>query len=279
MKSETFHDRKKPGFVGAFTLIELLVVIAIIAILAAMLLPALSRAKSKAQGTKCMNNERQLGLAWIMYATDNNDRLVLNPGDGADQGNWPVPPNAPNAWVAGNMGSAADMLNTAKIKNELLFPFASSLEVFKCPGNQKNMVRGISMNCYVGWGSRATQSGGSFETYTKTVQVKFPTSIFVLIDEDDSTINDGFFGNVANSTLANIVALNDSPATYHGGSSGMSFADGHAELHKWKGFNPALAIRAHNAIGGGGLTLTDQNSLNDLRYLLQISTRPVSGNW
>jgi prepilin-type N-terminal cleavage/methylation domain-containing protein/prepilin-type processing-associated H-X9-DG protein len=279
MKIETIPDLKRERVVGAFTLIELLVVIAIIAILAAMLLPALSRAKVKAQGAKCMNNERQLGIAWIMYASDSSDTVVLNPGDGANQGNWPVPPNMPNAWVAGNMGSAADMINTAKIRNELLFPVVNSLEVFKCPGNQKNMVRGISMNCYVGWTSRATQSGASFETYTKSPQIKYPSSVFVLIDEDDSTINDGFFANVATPSLASTVALNDSPATYHGGSSGMSFADGHAELHRWKGFNPAEAIQAHNAIGSGGLTLSDSASLGDLRYLMQISTRPVSGSW
>lgn len=263
----------------AFTLIELLVVIAIIAILAAMLLPALSKAKLKAIGIRCMNNSRQLGLASIMYAGDNTEYIILNPGDGANQGNWPVPPNQPNAWVAGDMGSAIDRMSTAKIQNELLFPYAKSLDTFKCPGNKKEMVRGVSMNCYVGWSSRASQAGGTFETYRKTTEIKDATTLFIFIDEDDSTINDGFFGNVARTPLSTAVSLNDSPATYHSGASGISFADGHAELHKWKGFNAAQALQAHAAIGSGGLTLTDTASLNDLRYLLQISTRPASGSW
>ena len=262
-----------------FTLIELLVVIAIIAILAALLLPALARAKVKAQGIQCMGNSRQFALAWTIYSTENNSALVLNPGDGANQGNWPVPPNAPNAWVAGDMQSPADAINAGKIQNELLFPYVKSLGVFKCPGNQLNMVRGISMNCYVGWNSRAIQSGGTFQTYMKTSQIMHPESLLICIDEDQNTINDGFFANVAVASLANSVQLNDSPATYHGGSSGISFADGHAELHKWKGFNSAEAIRAHALLGSGGLTLTDQASLNDLHYLLQISTTPASGSW
>ncbi len=274
----SFRLFNKKCFRG-FTLIELLVVIAIIAILAALLLPALARAKAKAQGIQCMSNSRQFAMAWTIYANDYNNRVVLNPGDGANQGNWPVPPNPANAWVAGNMQSAADAINAAKIQNELLFPFVKTLGLFKCPGNQLNMVRGISMNCYVGWTSRATQSGGTFQTYMKTSQILHPESLFICIDEDQNTINDGFFANVAVSPLANALQLNDTPATYHGGSSGISFADGHAELHKWMGFNSAKAIKAASLLGSGGLPLTDQASLNDLHYLLQISTTPASGGW
>ncbi|HEY1790518.1 MAG TPA: prepilin-type N-terminal cleavage/methylation domain-containing protein [Verrucomicrobiae bacterium] len=263
----------------AFTLIELLVVIAIIAILAAILLPVLSKARIRAQGTECMNNERQLGVAELIYTDENNNAIVLNPGDGANQGNWPAPPNLPNAWVAGSMTSLADRLNNAKIENELLFPYAKSLGLFKCPGNQKNMVRGISMNCYVGWNSRAAQSGGNFQVYMKNSQMRYPSEIFLFIDEDDNTINDGFFANTATTPLASSVKLNDTPATYHGGSSGLSFADGHAALHKWGGFNSIKAIQAAADLGSGGLTLTDTASLNDLHYLLQISTIPSSGSW
>jgi prepilin-type N-terminal cleavage/methylation domain-containing protein/prepilin-type processing-associated H-X9-DG protein len=273
------HPHHASRHSDGFTLIELLVVIAIIAILAALLLPALTKAKAKAQGIQCMSNSRQFAVAWTIYANDYNNQLVLNPGDGANQGNWPVPPNAPNAWVAGDMQSPADAINTAKIQNELLFPFVKSLGLFKCPGNQLNMVRGISMNCYVGWTSRASQAGGTFQTCLKSSQIMHPESVFVCIDEDQNTINDGFFANVAVVPLASAVKLNDSPATYHGGSSGISFADGHAELHKWKGFSSAEAIKAEAQLGGGGLTLTDQANLNDLHYLLQISTTPASGGW
>jgi prepilin-type processing-associated H-X9-DG protein len=179
------------------------------------------------------------------------------------------------------MQSAADALNTAKIQNELLFPYAKSLELYKCPGNEKNMVRGISMNCYVGWNaaSRISQGGGTFETYMKINLITHPDSIFITIDEDQNTINDGYFANVAAPLLANVTKLNDCPATYHGGASGMSFSDGHAELHKWRGLNSPKAIQAAADLGAGGLTLTDNDSLGDLHYLLQISTRPVGGGW
>jgi prepilin-type N-terminal cleavage/methylation domain-containing protein/prepilin-type processing-associated H-X9-DG protein len=280
MIAKPFQNLRKNRRHCAFTLIELLVVIAIIAILAALLLPALSRAKAKAKGIQCMNNSRQFALSWIMYAGDNNDLLVPNPGDGVAP-KWPVPPNAPDAWVAGNMGNASDRLNTAKIQNELLFPYAKSLGVYKCPGNVKDMIRGISMNCYAGWNSasRASQSGGAFETYTKNSQIRHSDALFVTIDEDDNTINDGYFANTATPVLADAVKLNDSPATYHAGASGISFADGHAELHKWRGFNSSKAIQAAADLGAGGLTLTDQASLDDLHYLLQISTRPAGGSW
>jgi len=262
----------------AFTLIELLIVITIVSLVTAMLLPALSKAKLKAQGIKCMNNERQLALGWIMYASDYQEVLVRNPGDGVSA-TWPISPLVPNrppdAWVAGNMGTALDQNDSQKIQYELLFDFVKSLDLFKCPGMPKPYVRGVSMNCFVGWSDSSRNVNGTFQSFLKTSQIKHPDSTFVTIDEDQNSINDAYFANVPVMPLGNAVVIHDAPATYHGGGSGISFADGHGEIHKWKGFN--FSVTPANPIAG--ITLPDQASQNDLRYLLQISTAPTTGGW
>lgn len=263
---------------GAFTLIELLVVIAIIAILAALLLPALSRAKLKAQGIQCMNNERQLEISWALYASDNQDNLVPNPGD-AGSVTWPVAPIIPsraaNAWVAGNMQNKSDETNLLQIQYEMLYPTAKSIGLFKCPGMPKPYVRGVSMNCFVGWNDPTRNQNGAFQSYMKMPQITHPSSIFVTIDEDQGSINDGYFADVPAYPIASANTLHDAPATYHGGSSGISFADGHAEMHKWRGFN--YSAKPPNPVPG--VVLTDPNALNDLQYLLEIMTLPASGSW
>jgi prepilin-type N-terminal cleavage/methylation domain-containing protein/prepilin-type processing-associated H-X9-DG protein len=247
---------------NGFTLIELLVVIAIIAILAGLLLPALARARQKAQAIQCVNSGKQFMLACTMYAQDNLDKLVPNPDGFAATTN--------TAWCTGDMSIAAQATDPKYVSCALLFPYTKALGLYKCPGNLKNMIRGVSMNKYMG--NAAREAG--VRCFPKSSAINKPANFFVTIDEDDSTINDAMFREDVpqSGSLAGSLFISDWPATYHGGSGGISFADGHVEMHKWKslgkpptGYNP-----------GSGTTLSGAKAL-DVAYLMQISSEPVTG--
>ena len=232
MKTKLQQNQKE-----GFTLIELLVVIAIIAILAGMILPALSKAKAKTQGISCMNNHKQLTMAWRLYADDNSDNVCF-------------------AYASNEQANPANYEITNNITRSPLYQYAKAPAIWRCPADKstvlvssgrqsgsKNRVRSMSMNTFVGGQTDDyvnADSGwnvGQVKLYSKTSSMRRPSSTWVILDEREDSINDSVFivgmDSIADPNYTSFTIV-DFPAGYHGNAGGFSFADGHSEIKKWK---------------------------------------------
>jgi len=278
---------------SAFTLIELLVVIAIIAILAAMLLPALSKAKLKAQQTACVSNQKQMMYAWIMFADDNNDQLVVNANNVAQN--------------AGAVGWVDDIMqwdslaspwtpnyDTSLLVNALLAPYCGkAVAIYHCPGDVYNAakgprVRSLSMNSQMGsavvaaisgQGTVVNQYGGAgsnWKIYNKQsdITAPSPSGAWVFIDEHPDSINDGLFrvnlqGAAADYT-GGTLQWSDYPANNHGGNGVLAYADGHVAAHKWT--DPG--ILNNPVVHNKNTSLMASAPYTDLIWLRQATSTP-----
>jgi len=245
----------EPGF----TLIEILVVIAIIAILAALLLPALSASKAKAHTAGCLNNLKQLAIGVQMYTADNDGRLPSNVPEGGL--------GSVDSWVKGNMKVAQDSTNQVLIRQSKLFPYVSQVASYRCPADPSRTggvprVRSYSMN---GWmGSRyldTAQGPYSFRTFVRESELitAGPSLLFVLIDEHEASIDDGWF----QVTMDDTRPFASAPATRHQRAYGVNFADSHVELRKLRDPNSS-------SLGFAGVQFSPKNS--DWMWLKQVTT-------
>jgi prepilin-type N-terminal cleavage/methylation domain-containing protein/prepilin-type processing-associated H-X9-DG protein len=275
---------------AGFTLIELLVVIAIIAILAAILLPVLGRAKERARRIACLANQRQLDYAWQIYADENNGTLVVNANNVAQAGgvvgwvndtmSWDFPPTQTNA-----QNYAINLL----VNNALLAPYTKSPYIYHDPSDTYNAakgprVRSYSMNSQMGGAIVATFSqqgivvnqwgpGENWTIFNKQTDIRWPgpADAWVFIDEHPDSINDGLFRvNMQNSdqTPGGVGLWPDYPANNHAGSGVLAFADGHAETHKWT--DPSLV--PNPVVHHKNASLTATAPYSDLIWIQQRTT-------
>jgi prepilin-type N-terminal cleavage/methylation domain-containing protein/prepilin-type processing-associated H-X9-DG protein len=274
---------KKSKVPQGFTLTELLVVITVIAFLAALLLPVIQRAKVRAEGTYCMNNNRQLCAAWLMYAQENR-RLVNNFGKIEMRSEYRQQQFA--NWVNGMMEWTLEesSTNTTYIVNSLLYQYSGSAKLYQCPADKfvsslqrhagwSRRARSFSLNGFLGSfierGEDKTAAGRNpfhpdLKQYLALSDILRPAETYVMMEEHADSLGDGYFW-INNEGWADI------PGAYHGGSGDLSYADGHCALHRWKGPTvlPVLYEPERN------WHPTDPQAMEDLRWLLEHASLPA----